>query len=283
MRPCEDRCIVGSRGASQLGGTFQGTLQGIRLISYSLTKLPSWYNKNTCLMLINEMNRQPMKSYTMLCLLKVNSNTIILTKHTSCYYVWTNSMLAGLVRKTPLNPVLFHFQIDHEPCESPRLDESMFKQAMSSFNHHQAAVASAASLQQGYPVCSSASSYSAASELLNRYRLEQTIKQLHGHGFQDPRSIGIPFSGSNQQVQTKKHKNNDKQKNNRVSLKKLEKKEQVQFRVEYFFNSILFFIFKAPQNERQQLLTAVPVLHFGSCFKLSLLPQSKRQKGPLKT
>ena len=44
--------IVGSRGASQLGGTFQGTLQGIRLISYSLTKLPSWYNKNTCLMLI---------------------------------------------------------------------------------------------------------------------------------------------------------------------------------------------------------------------------------------
>ena len=28
--------IVGSRGASQLGGTFEGTLQGIRLISYSL-------------------------------------------------------------------------------------------------------------------------------------------------------------------------------------------------------------------------------------------------------
>ena len=44
--------IVGSRGASQLGGAFQGTLQGIRLISYSLTKLPSWYNKNTCLMLM---------------------------------------------------------------------------------------------------------------------------------------------------------------------------------------------------------------------------------------
>ena len=44
--------IVGSRGASQLGGIFWGTLQGIRLISYSLTKLPSWYNKNTCLMLM---------------------------------------------------------------------------------------------------------------------------------------------------------------------------------------------------------------------------------------
>ena len=60
--------------------------------------------------------------------------------------------------------------------------------------------AAAAGLQQGYPVCSSASSYTAASEILNRYRLEQTIKQLHGHGFQDPRSLGIPFSGSNQQV-----------------------------------------------------------------------------------
>ena len=52
---CKKKCftyIVGSRGASQLGGTFEGTLQGIRLISYSFTKLPSWYNKNTCLMLI---------------------------------------------------------------------------------------------------------------------------------------------------------------------------------------------------------------------------------------
>ena len=39
--------IVGSRGASQLGGIFQGTLQGIRLISFSFTKLPTWYNKNT--------------------------------------------------------------------------------------------------------------------------------------------------------------------------------------------------------------------------------------------
>ena len=38
--------IVGSRGASQLGGIFQGTLQGIRLISFSFTKLPTWYNKS---------------------------------------------------------------------------------------------------------------------------------------------------------------------------------------------------------------------------------------------
>ena len=50
----EHKYIVGSRGASQLGGTFLGNLQlqGIRLISYSLTKLPSCYNKNTCLMLM---------------------------------------------------------------------------------------------------------------------------------------------------------------------------------------------------------------------------------------
>ena len=48
--PFKDLYIVDSRGASQLGGIFQGTLQGIRLISYSFTKLPSWYNKNTCLM-----------------------------------------------------------------------------------------------------------------------------------------------------------------------------------------------------------------------------------------
>ena len=37
------------------------------------------------------------------------------------------------------------------------------------------------------------------SELLNRYRLEQTIKHLHG--FQDARNIGIPFGGSGNQNQ----------------------------------------------------------------------------------
>ena len=35
------------------------------------------------------------------------------------------------------------------------------------------------------------------SDLLNRYRLEQTIKHLHG--FQDPRTLGLPFPGGNQQ------------------------------------------------------------------------------------
>ena len=42
--------IVGSRGASQLGGSLLGIPPGYKANKLiSITKLPTWYNKNTCL------------------------------------------------------------------------------------------------------------------------------------------------------------------------------------------------------------------------------------------
>ena len=75
-----------------------------------------------------------------------------------------------------------------------------FKQSMNNFGSAAAAAAGgggAASGGGGVADPYSGSSSGGYSDLLNRYRLEQTIKHLHG--FQDPRTLGLPFPGGNQQ------------------------------------------------------------------------------------
>jgi hypothetical protein len=88
---------------------------------------------------------------------------------------------------------LGHLISNSERIMSPRLEDGIFKQAISSFGNSLLTNTAAADVRAAQESFSSTSA-SGYSELFNRYRLEQISKHLHG--FPDPR-ISLSFASGN--------------------------------------------------------------------------------------